>query len=240
MTSGQLVFRIGDAFPADNPVAVFLVAMSTALNDLLLTNRQLLGGDDSEPGLYEVDPPEHLFLLRSSISQVWELRESLRHARKQDAVEKFLANLPQKSKQHLAAIEDPNRDDAPWIEEAIKHIRHQTNHYGGKWNWTDLEWAMDKIADGEGAIEMSSSKVAGMRLRFADEIAAQHLMRKFPEYAEGVSAEVDNEAIQARLRTLFTAIGEFTSAALAFICQAIEAYFEALPEGVIRAEPRFN
>ncbi len=236
VTSGRLVFKIGEAFPADNPVAVFLVSLSTALNDLLFTNRRLVGGDDTEPGLHEVGAAEHQFLLRSSISHVWELRESIRHARKNGDVDAFIDTLPEGARNALATIQNPNTNEAHWITAAMEHIRNQANHYGGKWNWDDLEWAMTKLADTDGTIEMTSPKLAGMRLAFADEIAVQHLTRKFPDYAEDPDAEVDDETILARIHTLFIAVRDVTSAAITFTQLAVDAYLDTLPEGVVRPE----
>jgi hypothetical protein len=36
--ASRLVFAMGDAFPPESPVAVFIVAISMALNDLLITS----------------------------------------------------------------------------------------------------------------------------------------------------------------------------------------------------------
>jgi len=235
-TSGRLVFKIGEAFPADSSVAVFLVALSTALNDLLLTNRRLVGGDDDKSGINDVGAAEQQFLFRSSISHVWELRESIRHARKQNPVQTFLDGLPQQAKDALAVIENPNANGANWITAAMEHIRNQANHYGGKWNWDDLKWAMANLAGADGTIEMAGSKLAGMRLMFADEIAVQYLTRKFPEYGDDPCADVDNATIEARLRTLFIAVRDVTSAAITFTELAIDAYVDTLPDGVVRVE----
>lgn len=236
VASVRLVFKIGEAFPADKPVAVFLVSLSTALNDLLLTNRRLVGGDDIQPGLNDIGAAEQQFLLRSSISHVWELRESIRHARKNSDVEAFIDTLPEAASDALTTIQNPNTSEAHWIVSAMEHVRNQANHYGGKWNWDDLEWAMTRLADNDGMIEMTSPKLAEMRLAFADEIAVQHLTRKFPDYADDPDADVDDETILARIHTLFIRVRDVTAAALTFTTLAVNAYLDTLPKGIVRPE----
>ena len=118
----------------------------------------------------------------------------------------------------------------------MTYVRNQTSHYGGKWNWDDLAWAMKQVADDDGEIEMVNEKLAGMRLKFADHIANQHLTRKFPEYVGDPDAELDPETIEARLSTLLQAIAEVTAAAQNFATAALDAYFSTLPDGVVRAE----
>lgn len=236
VTAGRLVFKIGEAFPAANPVAVFLVALSSALNDLLFTNRLLVGGEHNQPDPHEVSAAERQFLLRLSISRVWELRESIRHARKQLEVEEFIDALPDAARADLTGIENVNTNDAHWISAAMEHSRNQASHYGGKWNWDDVAWAMEKVAGVDGAIEMASPKLVGMRVTFADEIAVQHFTRKFPDFAENPDAEVDDETINARTHTLIVAVQRATSAAIAFTGAAINDYLNGLPDGVLRTE----
>lgn len=238
---GRIVFNIGDAFPPTDPVAVFLVALSTALNDLLLTNRRLVsdgddGGDDDELNLRDVTAAERQFLLRLSVSHVWELRESIRHARQQSEVEAFITALPDTARSDLARIQDLNTTSAHWIRAAMEHTRNQANHYGGKWNWDDVQWAMTKVGDRDGAIEFTTPNLAGMRLTFADQVAVQPLTRKFPEFAQDPAAEVSDEQLNARIRTLFTAVQQATSAAIGFTNAAVKAYLDGLPGGVVRVE----
>ena len=95
---------------------------------------------------------------------------------------------------------------------------------------------MKQTADVDGEIEMRNMKLAGMRLKFADTVVNQHLSRKWPEYVEDPDAELDDAAIESRLSTLFVAMGEVVVAAQNFVVSAVEAYLDALPEGMVRIE----
>ncbi len=62
--SGRLIFTIGDAFPSNPTVSVFIAAISVALNDLIMVSKLLLRSE-AEDG----PAPERLYLLRWSFGQ---------------------------------------------------------------------------------------------------------------------------------------------------------------------------
>jgi hypothetical protein len=235
-TSARLVFKLGDAFPVDDPVAVFLVSMSTALSDLLTTGKMLVGGDQDQPFQRPVADPDHLYLLRLSLVHLHEVRESVRHARKKDQVEAFLQSLPQQARDALDCLLALETNQDPWILEALEYVRHQAIHYGGKWNWRDLEWAMNQVADEQGDIEIANDMLAGVRLNFAYDIAIQHFTRKFPEYVVNPGAELGQELIESRVETLFKAVYQMLRAATDFVVAALSAYLDKLPDGVVNQE----
>ncbi len=242
-TSGRLVFNIGEAFPADSPVAVFLVVVSTALNDLLTVTKWLVGGDQDQPFQNDVSDVEHLYLLRLSSAHLQELRRSIRVARNDADVEEFVSSLPESTRWHLHVLQNVNTDDDGWVEAAMRYARNQTFHYGGRWDreeddwsWDDQKWALGVVADKEGEIEMVNEKLVGMRLKFADEVAIQHLARKFPEYDDDPQADIDRETIEERLSTLIQPMRRATSAALSFTTEAVNVYLDTLPEDVVRVE----
>jgi hypothetical protein len=231
------VFKIGEAFPVDDPVAIFLVAMSTALNDLLTTAKWFVGGDHEQPFQREVTNEDHLYLLRLSFAQLHEVRETIKHARKQDEkVETFLRTLPESARQDLARFSDLNTSQDQWINQAVSHVRNQANHYGGKWNWDDLKWAMKQVADEQGVIEMVNAKLIGTRFSFADTVAVQHFTRKFPEYVADSDAELDPATSESRVTTLFETMAQASSAARNFAVAALDAYLDTLPDSAISAE----
>ena len=61
-------FRVGDAFPADQPLARFVVVLLLALNDLLPRNERLTEDRDDE-----LPPHERLYLARLVGSHLFEL-----------------------------------------------------------------------------------------------------------------------------------------------------------------------
>jgi hypothetical protein len=210
--------------------------MSTALNDLLTTTKWIVGDEPDHPFQNVVSDVEQLYLLRLSFAQLYEVRESVKHGRKNEQVTLFLEALPESARRELDRLLTVNTIHDNWILGAITHVRNQTSHYGGKWNWDDLEWAMKQVADDDGEIEMVNERLVGMRLKFADHIANQHLTRKFPEYAADPDAELDQETTESRLRTLFQVMSQVTAAAQNFATAAVKAYLDTLPDGVVRVE----
>lgn len=234
--SGRLVFRIGDAFPADDRLAMFIVAMATALNDLITSARWLVGGKRDRPSHSKISDVERLYLLRLGIAQLHEFRETVKNGRKDERVADFLDGLPASAKEDLERVLTVNTDKNDWIRATVEYVRNQTNHYGGKWNWEDVAWAMTQVKDSDGEVEMVHETLAGMRLRFADLIAVQYLTRKFPEYRVELNAELDDETIKTRLASLFQALAAATAAAQNFAAAAVNAYLDTLPDEVIRVD----
>jgi len=179
-TAGRLVFKIGEAFPVADPIAVFLVSMSTALNDLLSTTKWLGYSIADEPNPFKVSDVEGLYLLRLSFVPLHEIRESAKHARKDEQVEAFIAKLPKSAKLDLERFVSVHTEQDQWVRQAMVYVRNQTTHYGGKHNWDDLEWAMRQVAGHEGEIEMTNEMLVGMRLRSLIISLCNILPAKFP------------------------------------------------------------
>lgn len=97
---------------------------------------------------------------------------------------------------------------------------------------------MGVVADEEEQIELVNSKLSGMRLHFADLISLQHLTRKFPEHV--ANEDPSPEIVAERFKTLVIALREAAMAALGFAVAALDAYFDTLPDGVVRVEPLPN
>lgn len=245
-TSGRLTFNMGTAFPSSDRVAVWLAALSTALNDLLTTSRWMVGGDANRPEALAVSDAERQYLLRLSLAQLFEVRETIKHGIKPSAegdppnpITTFVDGLPAEAQADLERILAINTDQDQWILQTIEHVRHQTNHYGGRWGWQEMEWALTIVAGEEGEIEMASQKLAGMRLRFADLVAGQHLLRKVPEYTADPTADLDEETIVKRLSTLFQIVADSVAAAQNFVIAALDHYLDQLPDDVVEAHPEW-
>lgn len=241
-TSGRLTFEIGRVFPADDPLAVWLIALSTGLNDLLTTSRWIVGGSERAPGERQVSDAEQQYLLRVSFAQLFELRETIKHGLNLSVepdgpkpIAEFVDTLPTEARADLAQVLAVNTNQDQWILATIKYVRNQTNHYGGKHGWAETEWALRTVAAEQGEVEMTSPHLAGMRLRYADLVAIQHLLRKSPEYSADPLADVDDETIRVRLSALFQAASESVAAAQNFVVAAINHHLEAMPDEVIDA-----
>lgn len=167
MTGGRLVFRYGEAFPADRPVAVFLVALSTALGDLLRTSKWLVGGNDERPDQQSVAEDEHLHFLRLHLAQLYEVRETIKHGRLDPDIAAFIVGLPGAAQKDLQRVMAINTAEGGWLLDAVRYVRNQTNHYGGKWNWQDTQWAMRQVATHDSDIVMANDADPGDALTVA-------------------------------------------------------------------------
>lgn len=219
-------FKIGEAFPADDHVAVFLTAVATGLNDLVMTSKMLVGGDEHAPFQRTISDVEHLYVLRLSIAQLYELRETIKAAKKRSAVRSFLDCLPKSAMERLAVLLELSPAGDRWIEDEIKYLRNQTFHYGLR-PWEPTEWALGVVADDEGDIVVESDRLAGLRMRFADQVATQHFLRGMPEQ------EPTSDDVERRVGALFRAVRTATSAALDFATEAIRIYLDQLPNGTV-------
>ena len=233
----RTLFRIGEAFPHTDPVAVAGVTVAAALNDLVTTAKWLVDHTDnsSDPGA--TGQGERLYLLRLGVAHLYETREAIKHAQKESAVSAFLDALPDEIKADLDQVMNPNTSETPWLSQAIKHIRNQTSHYGGRYNWEDVEWALEKAADIESGIS-NGGTVAGTRLHFADEVSVQHLTRKYPEHTEDPTVELDDTVIQDRLATMFQSLAEARGAAQRLLIGLITSYLSSLPAAFVRSDNR--
>jgi hypothetical protein len=233
--SGRLRFTIGTAFPADDPVAVFLTVLCAGLNDLVLTNRLMTAkwGGDHPHALKDHDQQ---YLLRLCMAQLHEIRETVKHGERMTEVADFIESLPEDALRAHDTLLDPNRPGHQWINKAIGHVRNQTLHYGGRYNWDDATWGLTITASSEGRVEFADSSLGGMRAVFADLVTNQHLLRKLPEYDRDPQADLPDAVIEDRLAVLFQAVAESVCAATDFATLALNAYLDALPEGAIEAE----
>jgi hypothetical protein len=220
---------MGDIFPADDHVAVFLVALSAALNDLLHAAKAIASGDAHAPGTREIEEAERLYFLRLSLAQIHEVRETISQGRKTAEIHAFLNGLPEDVQHNLERLTDPHPDGRCWIPATIKYVRNKTHHYEGKWGWDDLRWAMRQVADQETGISLTNEQLSGLRLDYADLVMVQHLTRKFPEFEADDHADVEAQDLEARMAELFQALSAITVAAQNFLHAAIHAY---LPEPV--------
>src|ERR1051325_2640691 len=101
-------FKIGDAFPADDPTAQWLTSLTMGLNDLLYTNRRLIEGLEGD-----APPYENLHGGRTVGAQVWEVIKLLRAGANNPDLHEFVESLPDDARTELetalAVYDDPER-----------------------------------------------------------------------------------------------------------------------------------
>jgi hypothetical protein len=135
----RIDFVFGDLFPADDPVAAWLVNLSRAVDDLLLANRRLernlaLAGDQDGPG-----PRNHevIYDIKAVASHAWELAKFIQLESSEDpTIAHFIeTRMPLEAQRDLAdalATLEPGNDD-PSLEKSFKAIlasaRDQASHY---------------------------------------------------------------------------------------------------------------
>ena len=96
MANGQIIrFKIGEAFPADDPLARWVTVCAMAMNDALLVNRWLI------PRLQEEVPSElheTVYLGRVAAAHLYEAASFLRKYRRQPKIKKFIEDLEPSTK----------------------------------------------------------------------------------------------------------------------------------------------
>lgn len=207
-------FRVGDAFPAEDPVARFIVVLLMALNDLLPQNERLTQADDGV-----LPPHERLYLARLVGSHLFELANFVDAAPRQfPAIDEFLAVLPPEAQQHrqmiVAAAKGRPGDFADKLERLRNHFFHYARLIGSAPEQEELLRALGAHADRDGEIRIGEL-FKDFRAHFADDVAAELTL-----------TDEDAAPFVAELAALSTA-------AMNFAYAAVGAYAQRLPPGTL-------
>lgn len=201
----ELRFRIGDALPADDPLARFILVVAMGLNDNSLANTRFVNTDEE----YEL-----LYFFRLASGHLHELANRLRVAYEEwPEVQKFVAGLDKQYRDDFAAIvhlADPKNDTG----EKLGRIRNEFFHYPDLLRKTAERGklpVMEALRDGasdEGTISVGEKALGGVRAHFADELGAKLVM------AHVGLGEDEQRALVKELGELQAAYGRFAQAAL--------------------------
>jgi hypothetical protein len=201
----ELRFRVGDALPADDPLARFILVVSMGLNDNSLANTRFVNTDEE----YEL-----LYFFRLASGHLHELANRLRVAHEEwPEVQKFVASLDKQYRDDFAAIvqlADPKNDTG----EKLGRIRNEFFHYPDLLRKTAERGklpVMKALRDGasdEGTISLGENALGGVRAHFADELGAKLVM------AHVGLDEDEQRALVKELGELQAAYGRFAQAAL--------------------------
>jgi hypothetical protein len=208
-------FRVGDAFPADHPLARFVVVLLLALNDLLPRNERLTEDRDDE-----LPPHERLYLGRLVGSHLFELATFVDEAPRQfPEIESFLNALPEGAQQQrrtlVAVAKGKPGDFAEELEQLRNHFMHYPRLIGAAPEREQLSKALVEHADRQGEIRVGEL-FKDFRAHFADDIAAELTLTD--EDAEPFVQE----------------LAELSTAAMNFAYAVVGAYTDILPDGTFK------
>jgi hypothetical protein len=186
-------FKVGDLFPADDPVARWITPCAMALNDLLYVHRHLY------PLLTNDGPSsETMYLSRLAAAHLFEIATFLRESDSRvPEVRSFVAKLDDDARQAYEALTAirPGGDE-PFAGQ-LKHARNHVFHYAellpSAVEHENLKKAMDAHADTISEIRDESPPIEGFRSLFADEIATELSVPgniDFPTYVPALATAV--------------------------------------------------
>jgi hypothetical protein len=175
----ELRFKVGDALPADDPLARFILVVSMGLNDNSLSNTRFVNTKE---------PYEFLYFFRLASGHLHELANRLRRAHEEwPEVQEFVADLRQNFRddfQSIVRLADPNDD----VGQKLERLRNEFFHYPDLRRKTaergklPLMQALTDAANTEGTISLGEEALGGIRAHFADELVgeeeAQRLARE--------------------------------------------------------------
>jgi hypothetical protein len=229
---GQIVrFKIGEAFPADDPLARWMTVCAMAGNDLLLVNRWLI------PKLKEEErsePYENVYLGRLAAAHLFEAATFLKKSDKRLAVvRELVAGLnedAQAAYRQLLVVGDGGSGE---FYDQLKHARNMFFHYQEllqpeNEDYEHLKQSMAGHATDEeekgierGKIEDIPPSITGFRSFFADDVAVEMMM----------PGDTEKE-----LPSFLRAVSEHIAAFMLFLKEVFNEYTQTRPEGTWHIE----
>ena len=213
-------FKIGDGFPARDPVARFITGLAMISNDLLRALEDMLS--------LEGDTPEEIgrrvSLFRRQAAAVQEAVTFIDDARRMfPEVSSFINGLDGKARsgcEHVIGAVDFGSPHylGKWLEDH----RNVTHHYpkmhpaAAQHDEEEMANALAEAADIESTID-SGKKFGDARFRFADEVGVQLL------------PPLDDPSWMEKLRDTSMALADFAQ-------RAAQAYLESRPDGTFTVE----
>jgi hypothetical protein len=203
---GQIIrFRIGEAFPADDPLARWITVCAMALNDLLLVDRWLIPKlEGKEPS----EPYETFYLGRLAAAHLFEAATFLKKSDKRvPPVKEFVAGLGEEPRLAYGQLLEIGDGGSGQFHEQLKHSRNMVFHYqaliqGGGEDYEHLKRAMaahagdeEEQGTGRGRIEDVPPPITGFRSIFADDIATEMMLpgnteEDFPAFLGNVAEHI--------------------------------------------------
>ncbi len=168
-----MTFRMGDIFPATDPVARWLVTLAIALTELIWADSKMRQAWEVERAKAADDPPslDQIQYFRLICLQVWEIAKFLQESYDQwPDIKAFVHALPEQAGDHRAALLEAVADDAllGGIRVELVMARDLRAHYLGlhKKGRDPVTLGMAAIADNDVTV-VSSSEVSELWPRSA-------------------------------------------------------------------------
>lgn len=215
-------FKIGEAFPADDPAARFVTMLAVICNDVVRTASELLTFDA------ERSPEEQarqVKVFRTLAASHFEAVDFVRQAerRNREVIAKLLSDSPdgRAKLDRLLAATDPRSEH--YVGDWLKGHRNTTYHYASVdpnavlHGNEDVFKALTTAADATSTIE-AGERVIDLRFRYADQVVLEWL----PSPAE-------QERMLNRIMVANNELVLFTQFAIA-------EYLRSLPAGIVTYE----
>jgi hypothetical protein len=211
-------FKIGEAFPADDPLARFVVAVAAALNDNLLAHTMFV---DAEK------PFELVYLFSLASSHLYEASETfLKAHREWPEVAEFVATLDDERQAEFERVISLARPEPPWPGGRLKEIRNSFFHYfrldraAADAGRLPLQQGLERAAEMESVLQVDSEgPLGGIRAVFADEVAVR-----------AMTFDYDDDELERLTKALLPLQIDLNR----FAQGALGRYIATLPSGVVR------
>lgn len=203
-------FPFGDALPAGDLAARFVVSIGAALNDLVFLNRLYVPDQQWSLLRREGTPSENAYLIRLVASAVFELCRLLDKGRQHETVRILLGRLDGEGIQDLRQF-----IGLSGLRPRVEEIRNFTSHYPWPEEAT-LESALTALADTRTDFEADLNSMAYIRANFADEV----LLQAF--------GNTDEE-----LRALISGLADLVTTAIRLCQRIVVEYLASLPGGIV-------
>lgn len=178
-------FRIGDVFPADSPIAAWLVTLSMSLNDVVASNIRFAKVEAEAPEW------ERQYLFNIASMHLFEPVKHIYEApRRFPEIERFAHGLSADAREAQGRLEPlATGRAAPERKHPLEHLRNSVAHYNamhtGKWeSGSDpIRSLLTDKADTITVVEVGET-IQDLRFAYADEIRAAGFLALVPTEAD--------------------------------------------------------
>lgn len=170
---------MGEVFPADDPVARWLVTMSVGLNDVVFANRLVVNAKKDY---------ENLYFFRLASAHLWELAKLITESHAAwGEIQEFVKGLPEAARNHFESIQQiATTGDVATVGTELVQVRDLFAHYqemdeqARKKPRDPIYRAIEGLADAEIELEVAE-EVGDLRLEYADEVISKTVLRLIPD-----------------------------------------------------------